>query len=277
MGIVVTTSAEAFSDYDPRASRLLDLGRNLRRRDPGVFEAIAVSLDAVSNDMELLAEVLAAAFPDKRTRAAVALSANQVFEADDRVPRASMVDVAVAANRNMEPGGEISALLFARGVHAILAHRVAHALWSEGRKEMALALKTVFGRAFSTDIHPGAVMGEGIWLDHGLGFVVGETAVIEDGVSIWHGVTLGSTLKDDSATRHPRLRRGCTIGADSIILGDIDIGERSVVAAGAIVLASVPAGSTVAGVPARTKARSAQSFSGFSSPSRDSKVNLSAE
>lgn len=250
---------------DPEGTNLLDAALKLNRREPGVFALLSLDLDAAANDRELMAHVLSGAVDDQRVRAQVLSSALEMFRRDPAVPRASMIDVAASAERNMEPGGEIATLLFARGVHAILGHRVAHALWREERTELALALKTVFSRAFATDIHPGAVFGQGIWLDHGLAFVVGETAVIEDDVSIWHGVTLGSTLKDNGGRRHPRLCRGCTIGADAVILGGIDIGDRSVVAAGSTVLASVPPGTTVAGAPAREKPRSTSSFTGFRS------------
>nr|WP_252192870.1 serine O-acetyltransferase [Rhizobium sp. CSW-27] len=129
--------------------------------------------------------------------------------------------------------------------------------------DLALALKALFGRAFSTDIHPAARFGRGIWLDHGLGFVVGETAIIGDDVSIWHGVTLGSTLKDSGGRRHPRLGSGVTVGADAILLGGIDIGAGSVIAAGAVVLGDVQPETTVAGVPAKGKPRTQSSFRGF--------------
>ena len=157
----------------------------------------------------------------------------------------------------------MTTLLYSRGIHALLAHRVSHALWLAGRRDMALAVKTVLGRAFATDIHPAASIGRGVWLDHGVGFVVGETAVIEDEVCIWHDVTLGSTLKSSGPGRHPRVRRGAVIGAGAILLGGIEIGERAVIAAGAIVLRDVAPGTTVAGVPARQKPRDASSFGGF--------------
>lgn len=259
----VNSKAKAAESLDPEGTRLLEAALELTRREPAVLGILSLDLGAAANDGELMAHVLAAAVADQRPRQHVLAVVLEVFRGDPALPRASMADVAASAQRNMEPGGEIATLLFARGVHAILGHRVAHALWRDGRKELALGLKTVFSRAFATDIHPGAVFGKGVWLDHGLAFVVGETAVIEDDVSIWHGVTLGSTLKDNSGHRHPRLRRGCTIGADAIILGGIDIGERSVVAAGSIVLAPVPPGTTVAGAPAREKPRSATSFMGF--------------
>lgn len=163
----------------------------------------------------------------------------------------SEYDVAQTAKRNFEPGGVAATILFGRGTQAILAHRVVHQLWQDGQVNQALALKAAFGRAFSTDIHPAAKIAAGIWLDHGLGFVVGETAEIDEDVSIWHNVTLGSTLNDDGPHRHPKVGRGAVIGAGAILLGNINIGAGANIAAGAIVLENVPPGQTVVGHKAK--------------------------
>jgi len=248
---------------DPNGTQLLEQAGAPSRREELATALLRLDLDGLRSDTDLMAAVLASAVSDPGAAAAALELARDVLHADPEACAASLCDVAAATTRNFEPGGEIATLLFSRGIHAILAHRVAHALWQAGRRDLALAVKTLFGRLFSTDIHPGAVFGRGIWLDHGLGFVVGETAVIEANVNIWHAVTLGSSLKQTGEGRHPRLRQGCTIGAGAVLLGGIDIGANSVVAAGAVVLASVPPGVTVAGVPARAKPRSPTSFSGF--------------
>lgn len=248
---------------DPSGQRLLAMALEMAGREPMVMKMLALDLDGVSDDLELMAAVLAGTIDDAGVRSIVRSTIVEVFRSDTSTPSASMVDIAVATSRNFETGGEIATLLFSRGVHVLMAHRVSHSLWCAGKRDIALALKAIFARTFGTDVHPAAAFGSGVWLDHGLGFVVGETAKIEDGVSIWHGVTLGSTLKDEGPTRHPRLRRGSTIGADAVILGDIDIGERAVVAAGSVVVASVPPATTVAGVPAKQKKRTTASFAGF--------------
>lgn len=245
------------------AADLIEEARALFARDPLVGAALAVDMADLRSEPELLASILASAMPREESRRCVREAALGVLETDRSALDGTLADIEITARRNFEPGGEIATLLFSRGVHALLGHRVAHSLWRQGRADSALALKTLFGRAFSTDIHPAARFGCGVWLDHGLGFVVGETAIVEDGASIWHGVTLGGTLKDKSDRRHPHLRRGATIGAGAILLGGIEIGEDAVVAAGSVVLADVPPGTTVAGVPARPKARSDGSFSGF--------------
>lgn len=156
-------------------------------------------------------------------------------------------DITETARRNFEPGGAAAALLFARGVQAVMAHRVANHLWTEGDQTRAMALKSVLGRALGTDIHPAATIGPGLWLDHGLGCVIGETAVIGRDVSIWHNVTLGSTLTDSGPDRHPKIGDGAVIGAGAVILGNIRIGAGANVGAGAVVLTDVPDGMTVAG------------------------------
>lgn len=245
------------------SSNLVIEVRELLRREPSIGAILSIDAEEFGTDAQLLASVLATATLATGDRDAVKSVSAAVFERDSDALDAAMTDIAVTAMKNFEPGGETTTLLFSRGIHALLAHRVTHSLWREGRHDISLALKTVFGRAFATDIHPAARFGRGIWLDHGLGFVVGETTVIGDEVSIWHGVTLGSTLKDKGDQRHPRIGRGATIGADALILGGVDVGEGSVIAAGSIVLADVAAGTTVAGVPARSKPRSANSFVGF--------------
>lgn len=105
-------------------------------------------------------------------------------------------------------------------------------------------------KLYSVDIHPAAQLGKGLCLDHSLGIVIGETAVIEDDVTMLHGVTLGSTLKE-TGDRHPKVRRGVTLGAHATVLGNIEIGARAMIAAGSVVRRAVPSGGVVAGVPAK--------------------------
>ncbi|MDC7984612.1 serine O-acetyltransferase [Rhodoplanes sp. TEM] len=156
----------------------------------------------------------------------------------------AIVDRDPATSRFLEP------LLYYKGFHAIQAHRLAHWLWSRGRRDFALYLQSRASAAFSTDIHPAARIGRGIFLDHATGLVVGETAVVDDDVSILHHVTLGGT-GNETGDRHPKIRHGVMIGAGAKILGNIEIGHCARIAAGSVVLRPVPHNSTVAGVPAR--------------------------
>jgi serine O-acetyltransferase len=149
-----------------------------------------------------------------------------------------------ATNRFIEP------LLFFKGFHAIQTHRLANWLWNKARKDFAFYLQSRASAVFQTDIHPAARIGRGIFLDHATGLVVGETAVIDDDVSLLHDVTLGGT-GNEVGDRHPKIRHGVMIGAGAKILGNIEIGHCARIAAGSVVLQSVPNNKTVAGVPAR--------------------------
>lgn len=185
----------------------------------------------------------------------------QVYTNDRQLVEMSCYDITETARRNFEPGGPPATLLFSRGLHAIMAHRVTHKLWKDGNTNLSLATKAAFGRAFSTDIHPAAQIDAGLWLDHGLGFVVGETAVIAEDVSIWHNVTLGSTLNDSGSHRHPHVGRGAVIGAGSMLLGGITIGANANIAAGAIVVQDVPQGALAVGAKASIRDGAQISFS----------------
>jgi serine O-acetyltransferase len=140
--------------------------------------------------------------------------------------------------------------LYFKGFHAIETHRLAHWLWANGRTSFALYLQSRSSEVFQTDIHPAAVFGTGIFLDHATGLVVGATSTIGDDVSILQNVSLGGT-GNEAGDRHPKVRRGVMIGAGAKILGNIEIGACSRIAAGSVVLHSVPPNTTMAGVPAR--------------------------
>ncbi|MFS8046924.1 serine O-acetyltransferase [Rhizobium sp. BR 314] len=156
----------------------------------------------------------------------------------------------------------LEAVLYFKGFHALQTHRLAHWLYNRGRRDFALYLQSRSSSVFQTDINPAARIGKGIFLDHATGLVVGETAVIGDNVSILHGVTLGGTGKEGS-DRHPKIAHGVLIGAGAKILGNIQIGHCSRIAAGSVVLKEVPPKTTVAGVPAKVVGEA-----GCSEPSR---------
>lgn len=161
-----------------------------------------------------------------------------------RADIASVMERDPACDRFLEP------FLYFKGFHAIQTHRMAHWLWETGHRDFALYLQSRSSDVFQTDIHPAARFGQGIFLDHATGLVVGATAVVDDDVSILQNVTLGGTGKE-TGDRHPKIRRGVMIGAGAKILGNIEVGESSRIAAGSVVLRPVPANVTVAGVPAR--------------------------
>jgi serine O-acetyltransferase len=178
----------------------------------------------------------------------------QTFDAmrEDDPEWSTVVRVDIQAYYDRDPACErfLEPVLYFKGFHAIQTHRLAHWLWNRGRRDFALYLQSRSSSVFQTDINPAARIGKGVFLDHATGLVVGQTAVIEDDVSILHNVTLGGTGKA-SGDRHPKIRRGVLIGAGAKILGNIEVGHCSKVAAGSVVLSHVPHNKTVAGVPAR--------------------------
>jgi len=173
-----------------------------------------------------------------------------VFMENPSVAMSAFWDILAINERDPACRSALEPFLFYKGFMAITTHRVAHFLWNSGRKSLALYFQSISSETFSTDIHPAARLGCGIFLDHATGFVVGETAIIEDNVSILHEVTLGGTGKD-KGDRHPIVRSGVLIGAGSKLLGRIEIGECAKIGAGSVVLDNVPARKTVAGVPAK--------------------------
>ena len=159
-------------------------------------------------------------------------------------------DLAATLERDPALHKAVDGFLYFKGYHAIQTHRFAHALWMGGRRDFALYLQSRSSAVFQVDINPAARIGKGIMLDHATGFVVGETATIGDNVSILQGVTLGGTGKSEE-DRHPKIGNGVLIGAHSVVLGNIKIGECARIGAGSVVVKEVPPRVTVAGVPAK--------------------------
>ena len=136
------------------------------------------------------------------------------------------------------------------GIKALAAHRLSHFLWQHGFKLLA-RMHSQFWRFWTQiEIHPGAEIAEGVFIDHGSGLVVGETAIVEKGVMLYHGVTLGGTGKD-VGKRHPTVREGALVSAHAQVIGPIEIGKNAKVGAAAVVVSDVPADVTVVGVPAK--------------------------
>lgn len=162
----------------------------------------------------------------------------------------SRADLAATFERDPACHKLLDAFLYFKGYQAIQTHRFVHQLWVAGRKDFAHYLQSRSSQVFQVDINPAARIGRGIMLDHATGFVVGETAVIGNNVSILQDVTLGGTGKAEE-DRHPKISDGVLIGAGAIVLGNIRVGECARVGAGAVVVKDVPPHVTVAGVPAR--------------------------
>ena len=144
----------------------------------------------------------------------------------------------------------LEVLLTYPGVKALAAHRLSHFLWNHGFKLLA-RMHSQFWRFWTQiEIHPGAQIDSGVFIDHGSGLVIGETAIVEKGVMLYHGVTLGGTGKD-CGKRHPTVRKGALISAHAQVIGPVEIGENAKVGAAAVVVADVPSDVTVVGIPAK--------------------------
>jgi serine O-acetyltransferase len=177
-----------------------------------------------------------------------------VLTADARIGTAARADLAAVCERDPACNSPLEAFLFFKGFYALQAYRLAHALLGQGRRTLALLLQDRMAVVFGIDINPAAQLGSGIMIDHGTGVVIGETAVVEDGVSMLQGVTLGGTGKD-VGDRHPKIREGVMLGAGASVLGNVEVGARAKIGAGSVVLKPVPAHCTAAGVPARLVGR----------------------
>jgi serine O-acetyltransferase len=175
---------------------------------------------------------------------------DELFPAEPTVGEAIRADIVAVVDRDPAASRSVEPLLYFKGFHAIQAYRLAHFLWNRARQDFALYLQSRASSVFGVDIHPQAKLGRGIFIDHATSVVIGQTAVIDDDVSMLHGVTLGGTGKE-RGDRHPKIRRGVLIGAGAKILGNIEVGSCSRGAAGSVVLKPVPPNVTVAGVPAR--------------------------
>ena len=172
------------------------------------------------------------------------------FGADPTMVEAAEADLEAVAERDPAIRNLLQPFLYFKGFQALQGWRVAHWLWGQGRETLAFHFQSRISELFQLDIHPAARLGKGLFLDHGTGIVIGETAVVGDDVSMLHNVTLGGTGAE-RGDRHPKIGKGVLLGAGAKVLGNIHIGDYAKVASGSVVLKAVPTGCTVAGVPAR--------------------------
>ena len=166
------------------------------------------------------------------------------------IVESAIADIKAVMTRDPAVHSYLTILLNFKGFQAIQVHRLANILWQNDRRDLALFIQSRNSEVFAVDMHPAAKIGRGVMFDHATGIVVGETAVIENNVSIMQSVTLGGT-GNESGDRHPKIREGVMIGSGAKILGNIEVGKGAKVGAGSVVLDDVPAHVTVAGVPAR--------------------------
>jgi len=174
----------------------------------------------------------------------------EAYAADPSLVEAAEADLKATFERDPACKGYVQPFLFFKGFLAVQSHRVGHWLIKDGRETLAFYLQSRVSELFQVDINPRAKLGQGLFLDHGTGIVIGETAVVGDDVSMLHGVTLGGTGAQ-RGDRHPKIGKGVLLGAGAKVLGNIEIGDYAKIASGSVVLRPVPGGCTAAGVPAR--------------------------
>lgn len=173
-----------------------------------------------------------------------------VYDKDLSIIISAMHDVKAVHQRDPAVDKYSTPMLYLKGFHALQAYRIGHFLWKENRRSMAVYMQNAASVSFAVDIHPAAIIGHGIMFDHATNIVIGETAVVENDVSILQSVTLGGTGKTNG-DRHPKIREGVMIGAGAKILGNIEVGKGAKIGAGSVVLHNIPPNTTAAGIPAR--------------------------
>lgn len=182
-----------------------------------------------------------------------AVTLRELFDAaytrDPSIVKNAADDIEAVFDRDPAISSMLTVLFYLKGFHAIQIHRIAHLLYQEKRLDLALLIQSRNSEVMGVDIHPAAKIGRGVMFDHATGIVIGETAVVEDNVSILQSVTLGGT-GNESGDRHPKVRSGVLIGAGAKVLGNIEVGTGAKIGAGSVVLRDVAPHTTVAGVPA---------------------------
>ncbi|MBT1034786.1 serine O-acetyltransferase [Canibacter sp. lx-45] len=164
-------------------------------------------------------------------------------------------DIEAVRAQDAAARGRFSTFLAYSGLHAVWAHRVSHRLWLCGAKSLARLGSQLARFATGIEIHPGAQIGKRLFIDHGMGVVIGETSIIGDDVVIFHGVTLGGRGHEKRGRRHPRIGNRVIIGAGAKVLGNISIGDDCAIGANAVVVQSAPAHTTLVGIPAKQRPR----------------------
>lgn len=182
---------------------------------------------------------------------------NGIIKAKDGVIKAKdeiVNDIKVIRERDPAATGNLEVALLYSGVHAVLAYRLSHELYKHDKHFAARMVSQCARFLTGIEIHPGAKIGKGLFIDHGSAVVIGETAEIGDNCTIYQGVTLGGTGKD-VGKRHPTLGNNVMVGSGAKVLGPFTVGDNSKIAANAVVLEAVPANSTAVGIPARVVKR----------------------
>jgi serine O-acetyltransferase len=219
--------------------------------EPGLASLLHATILKHEDLAAALSYQLARKLGDQELRAmSVREHAEDAFASDPGLMEVIEADLQAVFERDPACKGYLQPFLFFKGFQALQTHRVAHWLYHQGRETLAFYLQSRMSEVFQVDINPATRIGRGVFIDHGTGIVVGETAVIGDDVSMLQGVTLGGTGAE-RGDRHPKIGKGVLLGAGAKVLGNITIGDYARIASGAVVLKPVPSGCTAVGVPAR--------------------------
>ena len=246
-----TKPGKALDKVDPVWARICDEAEEITRREPELATFIYENiLHHDSLEAAIIHRVGQRLEHADVSGDMIRQAYSEALEDQPALGDAFRADIVATVDRDPATVRLIEPVLYYKGFHALQTHRLAHWLLGKGRRDFALYLQSRSSAAFQCDINPAARIGRGIFLDHATGLVVGETAVIDDDVSILHGVTLGGTGKEHE-DRHPKIRHGVMIGAGAKILGNIEVGHCARIAAGSVVIKPVPNNVTVAGVPAK--------------------------
>lgn len=258
-----TSKIKSVERIDPVWDRIRREAEEITHAEPGLGGFVYSAVLAHDTFEEALAHRLAQRLGNADLSSETVVKAFQdAIAAEPEIGFAARADMIATFDRDPACKRYIEPLLYFKGYQALQTHRMAHRLLALGRRDFALYLQSRSSMISSVDINPSAKIGKGIMIDHGHDIVIGETAVVEDNVSILQGVTLGGTGKE-VGDRHPKIRHGVLIGAGAKILGNIEIGHCSRVAACSVVLHDVPPNRTVAGVPAKIVG-----FAGCAEPAR---------
>lgn len=209
---------------DPVWQRIRDEAAEIASREP----ALASFIFATILHHDSLEQAIAQRIVDRLEHPSLAgelirQAYDELFHDEPSIGEVFRADIAAVSERDPATSRFIEPVLYFKGFHALQTYRLAHFLWKRGRQDFALYLQSRSSAVFGVDIHPNARIGRGIFIDHATGVVVGMTSVIDDDVSMLHGVTLGGTGKE-RGDRHPKIRRGVLIGAGAKILGNIEVG-----------------------------------------------------
>lgn len=236
---------------DPFWQKLVEEAKEARKNEPLLahfFDENILQQDSLCSALTtILANKLATNDLSAKTLYDMILN---VFVSETDIIIAAKADAVATVERDPASTRLIEPILFFKGFQSLQAYRLSHYFWTHEQKDLARFFQMRVSETFGVDIHPGAVVGKGIMIDHAHSIVIGETAVVGDNVSMLHSVTLGGTGKEDG-DRHPKIGCNVLIGAGAKVLGNIKVGNCSRIAAGSVVLADIPPKKTVAGVPAK--------------------------